>query len=182
MELGFFTYLPVAINDVIELVALQIMANAGDGLQVSPAHIVSQIPNVTNPDASITLDMILRVLASHSLLSCSVSTYKNGKPKRLYGLTPLYKYLVQNKDGLSLAQLALMNQDKVFIDTWHYLKDAILEGSQPFTKVHGVNTFDYLAKEHTEEEFKDPSKAIVFAGGVKPICCVNGVWVIEFQK
>ncbi|GLJ55140.1 hypothetical protein SUGI_1183340 [Cryptomeria japonica] len=29
---------------------------------------------------------------------------------------------------------------------------------------------------------KDLAKATGFAGGVKPICCVNGVWVIEFQK
>ncbi|XP_057821994.1 caffeic acid 3-O-methyltransferase-like [Cryptomeria japonica] len=182
MELGFFTCLPIVIIAAIELDALQIIANAGDGLQVSPAQIVSQIPNVTNPDATITLDRILRVLASHSLLNYSVSTYKNGKPERLYGLTPLCKYLVQNKDGLSLAPLALMNQDKVFIDTWHYLKDAIVEGIQPFTKAHGVNAFEYPTKEHTEEEFKDLGKAIGFARGVKPICCVNGAWVNEFQK
>ncbi|GLJ55113.1 hypothetical protein SUGI_1182920 [Cryptomeria japonica] len=117
--------------------------NAGDGLQVSPAQIVSEIPNVTNPDASITLDRILGVLANHSLLSCFVTTDKNGNSERLYGLTPLCKYLVQNKDGFSLAPLALMSQDKVFIDTWHYLKDAILEGGQPFTKAHGVNAFEY---------------------------------------
>ncbi|GLJ55142.1 hypothetical protein SUGI_1183430 [Cryptomeria japonica] len=91
MELAFFTYLPMAINAAIELDALQIIANAGDGLQVSLAQIVSQIPNVTNPDATITLDRILRVLASHSLLSCSVTTNKNAKPGKLYGLTPVYK-------------------------------------------------------------------------------------------
>ncbi|GLJ55158.1 hypothetical protein SUGI_1183880 [Cryptomeria japonica] len=147
MQLGTFTCLPMAIKAATELDVLQIIANAGDGIQVSPTQIVSQIPNVTNPDAAITLDRILRVLASHSLLNCSVTTGKNGKPERLYGLTPLCKYLVQNKDGLSLAPLALMNQDKVFIDTWHYLKDAVVEGSQPFTKAHGVNAFEYPAKD-----------------------------------
>nr|AFX98069.1 caffeic acid O-methyltransferase [Cunninghamia lanceolata]QBC40976.1 caffeic acid O-methyltransferase [Cunninghamia lanceolata] len=147
MELGTFSCLPMAIKAAIELDVLQIIANAGHGIQVSPTQIVSQIPNVTNPDAAITLDRILRVLASHSLLSCSVTTDKNGKPERLYGLTPLCKYLVQNKDGLSLAPLSLMNQDKVFIDTWFYLKDAVLEGSQPFTKAHGVNAFEYPAKD-----------------------------------
>ncbi|GLJ55105.1 hypothetical protein SUGI_1182680 [Cryptomeria japonica] len=40
-----------------------------------------------------------------------------------------------------------MNQDKVFIDTWHYLKDVVVEGSQPFTKSHGVNAFEYPAKD-----------------------------------
>ncbi|XP_057855011.2 pluviatolide O-methyltransferase-like [Cryptomeria japonica] len=37
-------------------------------------------------------------------------------------------------------------------------------------------------KERTEEEFKQLAKAAGFAGGAKPICCVNGVWVIEIQK
>ncbi|KAH9317509.1 hypothetical protein KI387_019278, partial [Taxus chinensis] len=72
---------------------------------------------------------------------------KNGRPERLYGLTPLCKYLVHNKDGLSLAPMLLMDQDKVFIDTWFYLKDAVLEGSQPFTKAHGVHAFDYPAQD-----------------------------------
>eukprot|EP00253_Pinus_taeda_P005860 PITA_05860 len=38
-----------------------------------------------------------------------------------------------------------MNQDKVLMKSWYYLKDALLEGSQPFTKSHGINAFDYLA-------------------------------------
>ncbi|GLJ54963.1 hypothetical protein SUGI_1180060 [Cryptomeria japonica] len=35
--------------------------------------------------------------------------------------------------------------------------------------------FNPVGKERTEEEFKDLAKAIGFVGGVKPICCVNGV-------
>ncbi|GLJ55159.1 hypothetical protein SUGI_1183890 [Cryptomeria japonica] len=146
-ELCSFSCLPMAMKAAIELDVLQIISTAGSGLQISPTQIVAQIPNVTNPDAAITLDRILRVLASHSLLSCSLSIDQNGKPERLYGLTPLCKYLVQNKDGLSLAPLALMNQDKVFMDSWYHLKDAVLEGSQPFIKAHGVNAFEYPAKD-----------------------------------
>ncbi|GLJ55163.1 hypothetical protein SUGI_1183930 [Cryptomeria japonica] len=146
-ELCTFSCLPMAMKAAIELDVLQIIANAGDGHQISPTQIIAQIPNVTNPEAAITLDRILRVLASHSLLSCSVTIGQNGKPERLYGLTPLCKYLVPNKNGLSFAPLALMNQDKVFMDTWFYLKDAVLDGSQPFIKAHGVNTFEYPAKD-----------------------------------
>ncbi|GLJ55148.1 hypothetical protein SUGI_1183690 [Cryptomeria japonica] len=131
MELGFFTCLRMAINASIELDVLEIIANVGDGLQVSPAQIVSQILNITNLDAVITLDRILRVLASHSPPSCSVTIDKNGNPKRLYGLTPLCKYLMQNKDGLSLAPLALMNQDKVHrhMEIGIILRMMLLKGS-----------------------------------------------------
>ena len=128
MELGNFSCLPMAMKAVIELDVLQIMANVGNGSQLSPRQIVARIPT-TNPDAAITLDRILRVLASHSVLSCSVTMDENGKAERIYGLTPVCKYLVKNHDGVSLAPMILMNQDKVLMDSWYYLKDAVLDGS-----------------------------------------------------
>uniref|UniRef100_A0A0C9RLG0 TSA: Wollemia nobilis Ref_Wollemi_Transcript_12408_1558 transcribed RNA sequence n=1 Tax=Wollemia nobilis TaxID=56998 RepID=A0A0C9RLG0_9CONI len=147
MELGNFSCLPMAMKAAVELDVLQIIAAAGPGAQISPRKIVASIPGVSNPDAAVTLDRILRVLASHSVLSCAVSTDENGKPERLYGLTPLCKYLVQNQDGMSLAPLVVMNQDKVLMDCWHYLKDAVLEGCEPFTKAHGMNAFEYATRD-----------------------------------
>eukprot|EP00253_Pinus_taeda_P026778 PITA_26778 len=133
--------LPMAMKAAVELDVLQIIANAGKGVQLSPTQIVAHLPT-TNPDAAITLDRILRVLASHSVLSCSVTTNENVKAERFYGLTPLCKYLVKNKDGISLAPLLLMGQDNVPTESWYY---AVLEGSKPFTKAHGMNAFDYAA-------------------------------------
>ena len=144
MELGNFSCLPMAMKAAIELDVLQIMANVGNGSQLSPRQIVARIPT-TNPDAAITLDRILRVLASHSVLSCSVTTDENSKAERLYGLTALCKYLVKNQDGVSPAPLVLMNQDRVLMASWYYLKDAVLEGAHPFTKAHGMNAFEYPA-------------------------------------
>ena len=37
-------------------------------------------------------------------------------------------------------------------------------------------------KERTEQEFQDLAKAAGFAGGVKAVCCVNAMWVMEFHK
>jgi caffeic acid 3-O-methyltransferase len=37
-------------------------------------------------------------------------------------------------------------------------------------------------KERTKQEFQDLAKEAGFAGGVKPVCCVNGMWVMEFHK
>ena len=144
MALVSFSCLPMAMKAAVELDVLQIIANAGNGVQLSPTQIVAYMPT-RNPDAAITLDRILRVLASHSVLSCSVTTDENGKAERLYGLTPLCKYLVKNQDGVSLAPLVLMNQDKVLMESWYYLKDAVLEGSHPFIKAYGMNAFEYAA-------------------------------------
>lgn len=142
MELANFSCLPMALNAAVGLDVLQIIANAGNGVQLSPTQLVAHIPT-TNPDAAITLDRILRVLASHSVLSCSVTINENGSTERFYGLTPLCKYLVKNQDGVSLAPICLMSPP--MIGSLHYLKDAVLEGSQPFTKAHGMNVFDYTA-------------------------------------
>eukprot|EP00253_Pinus_taeda_P005191 PITA_05191 len=144
MELAHFHCLPMAMKAAVELDVLQIIANAGNGVQLSSTQIVAHIPT-TNPDAAITLDRILRVLSSHSVLSCSVTTNESVKAERFYGLTPLCTYLVKNQDGISLAPLVLMGQDKVPTECWYYLKDAVLEGSKPFTKAHGMNAFDYGA-------------------------------------
>ena len=35
--------------------------------------------------------------------------------KRLYGLGPVSRFLTPNEDGVSLAALAVMNLDKVFM-------------------------------------------------------------------
>ncbi|OIC42318.1 hypothetical protein A7L55_21345 [Acinetobacter baumannii] len=37
-------------------------------------------------------------------------------------------------------------------------------------------------KERTEQEFQDLAKETGFSGGVEPVCCVNGMWVMEFRK
>ncbi|KAK0583392.1 hypothetical protein LWI29_036440 [Acer saccharum] len=34
-------------------------------------------------------------------------------------------------------------QDKVFLDSWSQLKDAVLEGGIPFDRVHGTHAFEY---------------------------------------
>ncbi|KAH7510833.1 hypothetical protein FEM48_ZijujUnG0080100 [Ziziphus jujuba var. spinosa] len=62
------------------------------------------------------LDRILRLLASHSLLSCSVVADDNGSFERLYSLAPASK---------------------------SQLKDAVLGGGIPFNRVHGAHAFEY---------------------------------------
>ncbi|KAH9322339.1 hypothetical protein KI387_016978 [Taxus chinensis] len=152
MELSTFSYLPITMKAEIELDVLQIIAIAGQGLQISPTQIVAQILNVTNLDATITLDKIMRILISHSLISYSITTNKNGNPERLYGLTPLCKYLLHKKNNMSLAQMLFTDENKVFIDTWFYLKDVVLEEFQPVTRVKHIDPIDktYLKSSGTK--------------------------------
>ncbi|KAM7280561.1 hypothetical protein ACFE04_007695 [Oxalis oulophora] len=142
MQLASASVLPMILKTALELDLLEIMAKAGPGAFLSPSEIASQLPT-TNPDAPVMLDRILRLLASYSILKCSLDT----SDKRLYGLGPVCKFLTKNEDGVSLAALNLMNQDKVLMESWYFLKDAVLDGGIPFNKAHGMTSFDYHGKD-----------------------------------
>ncbi|XP_031497291.1 caffeic acid 3-O-methyltransferase 1-like [Nymphaea colorata] len=142
MQLVSSSILPMTLKAAIELELLEIMAKAGEGAQLTPAEIAAQLPT-TNPDAPLMLDRMLRLLAGHSVLTASTYTDDHGKVRRRYGLAPVCKFLVRNQDGVSTAALALMNQDKVLMESWYYLKDAVLEGGIPFNRAYGMTAFNY---------------------------------------
>jgi len=76
------------------------------------------------------------------VLKCEVREI-DGAAERFYGAAPVVKYLTRNEDGVSMAALLLMNQDKVLMESWYYLKDAVLEGGIPFNKAYGMSAFEY---------------------------------------
>ncbi|KAL3570453.1 hypothetical protein D5086_027702 [Populus alba] len=142
MQLISSSVLPMVLKTAIELDLLEIMAKAGPGALLSPSDIASHLPT-KNPDAPVMLDRILRLLASYSILVCSLRDLPDGKVERLYGLASVCKFLTKNEDGASVSPLCLMNQDKVLMESWYHLKDAILEGGIPFNKAYGMTAFEY---------------------------------------
>ncbi|KAJ6760445.1 hypothetical protein OIU79_025316 [Salix purpurea] len=138
--------LPMVLKTAVELDLLEIMAKAGPGASMSPSDIASHLPT-KNPDAPAMLDRILRLLASYSILTCSLRDLPDGKVERLYGLASVCKFLTKNEDGGSLGPLCLMNQDKVLMESWYHLKDAILDGGVPFNKAYGMTAFEYHGKD-----------------------------------
>ncbi|XP_022880297.1 caffeic acid 3-O-methyltransferase-like isoform X2 [Olea europaea var. sylvestris] len=141
MQLVTSSTLPFVLNAAMELNLFEILAKAGPSSQMSPGEIASHMPT-TNADAPAMLDRMLRLLVSYSVLTCSVSD-----GQRQYGLAPVAKYFVRNEEGISLCPLMSFLQDKVFIESWFKLKDAVLEGGVPFDKVHGANAFEYPGKD-----------------------------------
>ncbi|XP_059667327.1 caffeic acid 3-O-methyltransferase-like [Cornus florida] len=142
MQLASASVLPMVLKSAIELDLLETMAKAGPGAYVSPKELAAQLAT-KNPDAPVMLDRLLRLLASYSVLNCTVHDLPDGRVERLYGLAPVCKFLTRNADGVSMAPLVLMNQDKVFMDSWYYLKEAVLDGGIPFNKAYGMTAFDY---------------------------------------
>ncbi|XP_031096282.1 caffeic acid 3-O-methyltransferase [Ipomoea triloba] len=142
MQLASASVLPMVLKSAIELDLLELIAKAGPGAAVSPSELAAQLPT-TNPDAPVMLDRILRLLCTYSVLNCSLRTLPDGRVDRLYSSTPVCKYLTKNADGVSMAPLLLMNQDKVLMESWYHLKDAVLEGGIPFNKAYGMTAFEY---------------------------------------
>lgn len=110
----------MTLQAAFELGVFEILAKAGDGAKLSPPEIAAEI-TTTNPDAASMIDRMLRLLASHSVVGCSVGFDEDGKMQRLYSLTPVSKYYVRNQDGVSLGPTLSLIQDKVFLHSWFAL-------------------------------------------------------------
>jgi hypothetical protein len=142
MQLASASVLPMVLKSAIELDLLEIIARAGPGAHVSPSEVAAQL-QTKNEAAPVMLDRILRLLTTYSVLNCVVRDLPDGGVERLYGLEPVCKFLIKNEDGVSMAPLLLMNQDKILMESWYYLKDAVLDGGIPFNKAYGMTAFEY---------------------------------------
>lgn len=117
MQLVSLSVVPMTLKAAIELDVFEVIAKAGPKAYLSPAEIAAELPT-ENPLAATMLDRMLRLLASYNVLSCSLETGEDGRVERRYGLAPAGKFLMKNKDGVSVAPLGLMNQDKVLMESW----------------------------------------------------------------
>ncbi|KAH9768289.1 Flavone 3'-O-methyltransferase 1 [Citrus sinensis] len=138
-QLAMGTVLPMAMQAVYELGIFEIIDKAGPGAKLSASDIAAQLLT-KNKDAPMMLDRILRLLASYSVVECSLDT---SGARRLYSLNIVSKYYVPNKDGVLLGSLIQFIQDKVLLESWSQLKDAILEGGIPFNRAHGMRIFEH---------------------------------------
>ncbi|WOG90924.1 hypothetical protein DCAR_0310171 [Daucus carota subsp. sativus] len=142
IQLATASVLPMVLKSAIELNLFELIAKAGPAAYVTPNELASRLPT-SNPDAPLMLDRILRVLASYLVLKCKVTELPSGLIARTYGLMPVCKYFTRNEDGVSLAPLSLLNYDKIIMESWCHLKDAVLGGGLPFNKAFGMNIYDY---------------------------------------
>lgn len=117
MQLASASVLPMVLKSAIELDLLETIAKAGPGAYVSPSELASHLPS-HNPGAPVMLDRILRLLTSYSVLNCKLKELPGGGVERLYSLAPVCKFLTKNADGVSMAPLLLMNQDKILMESW----------------------------------------------------------------
>ncbi|KAL4391317.1 hypothetical protein HN51_012471 [Arachis hypogaea] len=141
MEMLGLNVAPLAVNSAVELGVFDTIAKAGEGAMLSAKEIASQIGS-NNSKAPHMLDHFLKLLASHSLLCCSV--FQQDHSHRLYSLSPSSKYFVTDADdGSSLGPTFALLLDNVFYQSWTEVKRAIMKGGIPFNRVYGMHAFEY---------------------------------------
>ncbi|KAJ7963408.1 Caffeic acid O-methyltransferase [Quillaja saponaria] len=149
MQLSSTLAFPMVMKSAIDLGLLDIISRAGSGTYLSPQQIASQL-HTNNPEAPQMVDRILRLLASYSVVTCKLGVGDDlGSVQiRLYGLTPVGKYFLQNnQEENSLSPCVKLSINKVFMETWYDQKDAVLEGGVPFNRVYGMHAYEYLGKD-----------------------------------
>ncbi|KAF7013411.1 hypothetical protein CFC21_027496 [Triticum aestivum] len=140
MQLSSTALLPLTLKNAIELGMLEVLMGAG-GKMLSPSEVAARLPTpTTNPDAPAMVDRMLHLLASYKVVSCEV---EEGTHIRRYGPTPVCKWFTPDLDGISMAPLLLLTNDKVPMESLYHLKDAVLDGGLPFHKAHGMTMYEY---------------------------------------
>ncbi|PWA39440.1 caffeic acid 3-O-methyltransferase [Artemisia annua] len=112
MQLATSTSLAMVLVNTIKLNVFEAIAKAGFDAQLSAYEIASRL-SIQNQDAPDMLDRMLRLLASHSIVTCSQGEHES-RPVRLYGLAPVAKYFILNEDGATLGSLMKLTQDKEY--------------------------------------------------------------------
>lgn len=131
------------LNAAIELNLFEIIGKGGSKF-MSSSEIVSKLPN---PHAGMVhrLDRMLVLLASYSLLTCSLKVEQDGKIERLYGLSHVGEYLISDEDGTFCVRLFKLYCHPVFMKIWENFKQVILDEEEDlFKKVHGMSMFEYM--------------------------------------
>lgn len=114
MQLVTASSLTMVLMTAIKLKVLEAIAES----EPLSAHEIASRLSIPNPDATDMLDRMLRLLASHGVVTCSQRD-DDLKPLRVYGLTPVSKFFIPNEDGVSLGPLMELVQGEVFIESWY---------------------------------------------------------------
>ncbi|GLT48729.1 hypothetical protein SLA2020_223370 [Shorea laevis] len=117
MQLANATVIPLVLKSAIDLDLLEIMAKASlEGRKLSSAEIASHL-QAQNPDAISVIDRMLCLLASHSILTCTLVTDMEGRSQ------------------IDIDHWCYLKE--AVIDG----------GGVPFEKAHGMPVFEYAEKD-----------------------------------
>ncbi|KAG0473356.1 hypothetical protein HPP92_015213 [Vanilla planifolia] len=146
MQLSSMVVLPMTLRVAVELGILEQIQAGGPDSYLTAEDLAARLGN-SNPLAPVMIERILRLLTSYSILNFTDTVDGEGRTVRSYGAAHVCKYLTPNQDGVSMAPLVLMNTDKVLMESWYHMKDAVTNGGIPFNLAYGMTAFEYHGKD-----------------------------------
>ncbi|WVZ96427.1 hypothetical protein U9M48_042066 [Paspalum notatum var. saurae] len=150
LQLVSSAVLPMTLRTAIELGLLETLVAAGENKALTPQELAAKLPCKANPAAASMVDRLLRLLASYSVVSCAVEEREDGSLSRKYAAAPVCRWLAPNADhgGVSMAPFLLLANDKLFMEAWCHMKDAVLDGGSPFNRAFKTPSwFDYAGED-----------------------------------
>ncbi|XP_028760620.1 isoliquiritigenin 2'-O-methyltransferase-like [Neltuma alba] len=162
-----------ALNAAIELNLFDIIAEEG-GRHVSASEVASKLPGSSqHRDLAFRIDRLLRLLASHSLLSFRVrekGEEEGGALERLYALSSIGRHFVSG----SLGYVPIFSHPAL-LQAWLNFKDAIIdEDNDLFKKVHGMPMYEYAKS--------DPTWNKTFNKAMANFCNIEMGRILELYK
>ncbi|KAF3602808.1 hypothetical protein F2Q69_00034528 [Brassica cretica] len=121
MHLCGIDLIAYAVKTATELDLFEIMAKARPlGTHLSTLDLASKTaPN--NPDASVMIDRLLRLLVAYSVCTCKFVKDEKGRESRTYGLGKVGKKFIKDENGVSIASYVLFHCSHTKGVTWYDL-------------------------------------------------------------
>ncbi|XP_061371854.1 isoliquiritigenin 2'-O-methyltransferase-like [Gastrolobium bilobum] len=144
---------PAFLNAAVDLNLFEIIAKSSSyGSNMSASEIASHMPN-QHPELANRLERMLPLLASYSLLTCSIRTNEDGKNERVYSLSHVGEYFAYDKVGGSTAPLSTLLH-RGFDAMWMNVKDAFEDADSNIyaEKVFGMPLYKHI---ETDKELSD---------------------------
>ncbi|GAU19817.1 hypothetical protein TSUD_170420 [Trifolium subterraneum] len=179
MVLGSNLVFSAVLNAAIELNLFEIIAkenSLGNSEFMSCVEIASKLPT-QHSDLPNRLDRMLRLLASHSLLSISTRTNDDdGTSVRVYSLSPTGKYFVSGENDCGyMGSMVSYLSHPAFSGVWLNLKEAVMDPQiDLFKRVHGISLFEYFKK--------DPQINNIFNKSMTDTCAIHMKRILEIYK
>jgi len=133
----------LAVKCVVLLGIPEMIAHEGPRATLSLNEIVARLP-ADSPDVSL-LFRIMRFLVAKGIFRTSVvKSTESGACEMKYGLTPVSKWLVKEREQ-SMATMLLFLNDERTVAPWHRFNVCVLEGGTAFERANGSDIWSYAS-------------------------------------
>ncbi|BAF29390.1 Os12g0202700 [Oryza sativa Japonica Group] len=145
-ELMFAYNRSMVLRAAVQLGLLDALSAAA-GNALTADELAEKIQATDKAEVAVSVDRILRYLASFDVVRCSTETSPDGALLRRYMPAPVCRWLTRNNGEGSLAPFTVFVVDEDHLLPWQHIAAAVTSGGPaPFERAHGLLYFEYMGK------------------------------------